>query len=161
MRRHRLCGVGGKVVAHQFEKGLIAHLSAQSVEEQLTFQFRHAKTLVGRITRQGEGAITNTLGIHGCLHVFCLQRLVILRRARHEPCIGLRRRQDPAFPKTYASERDALVYAAKNPVDPGHMVVVYAGNSPLETVYAAGASDEKPWFAVEDGKPLTNQGKPD
>lgn len=63
--------------------------------------------------------------------------------------------------KTYASERDALVYAAKNPVDPGHMVVVYAGNSPLETVYAVDARDEKPWFAVEDGKPLTGQGKPD
>ncbi len=35
--------------------------------------------------------------------------------------------------KTYASERNALLYAAKNPFDPTHMVVVYAGNSPLET----------------------------
>jgi hypothetical protein len=39
--------------------------------------------------------------------------------------------------KIYASERSALVYAAKNPLDASHMVVVYAGNSPLETARAS------------------------
>lgn len=54
--------------------------------------------------------------------------------------------------KTYASERDSLVYAAKNPRDTGHMILVYAGNSPLQTARAidaapSGASD----VALEDG----------
>ena len=40
----------------------------------------------------------------------------------------------------HASEREALVYAAKNPRDPAHMVLVYAGNSPLETARAAKAN---------------------
>ncbi len=39
--------------------------------------------------------------------------------------------------KSYASERSAMVYAAKNPLDGSHMVVVYAGNSPLETARAS------------------------
>ena len=39
--------------------------------------------------------------------------------------------------KTYASERNAVVYAARNPLDAGHMVVVYAGNSPFETARAS------------------------
>ncbi len=38
--------------------------------------------------------------------------------------------------QTYPSERDSLVFAAKNPLDPAHMVAVYAGNSPLETLLA-------------------------
>ncbi|MBV9302764.1 MAG: hypothetical protein JOY62_10835 [Acidobacteriaceae bacterium] len=38
--------------------------------------------------------------------------------------------------ETYASERNAIVYAAKNPLDPRHMLAVYAGNSPLETARA-------------------------
>jgi Phospholipase B len=63
--------------------------------------------------------------------------------------------------KTWASERDALVLAAKNPLDPVHMVVVYAGNSPLETAQSLDATDEKPWFVVENGKSLTGQEKPD
>jgi hypothetical protein len=54
--------------------------------------------------------------------------------------------------KTYASERNALVFASKNPLDPAHMAVVYAGNSPLETALSLNATEEKPWFALEDGK---------
>jgi hypothetical protein len=41
--------------------------------------------------------------------------------------------------QTYASEGSALVYAAKNPLDASRMVVVYAGNSPLETDRASQA----------------------
>jgi hypothetical protein len=58
--------------------------------------------------------------------------------------------------KTYASERNALVFAAKNPVDSSHMVVVLAGNSPLETARAASsgwAMSELAATALEDGKP--------
>jgi hypothetical protein len=54
--------------------------------------------------------------------------------------------------KTYASERNSLVFASKNPLDPAHMTVVYAGNSPLETARSLNAADNKPWFALEDGK---------
>jgi hypothetical protein len=54
--------------------------------------------------------------------------------------------------KTYASERNALVFASKNPIDATHMVVVYAGNSPLETARSLNGEEEKPWFALEDGK---------
>ena len=54
--------------------------------------------------------------------------------------------------KTYASERNSLVFASKNPVDATHMVVVYAGNSPLETARSLNGEEEKPWFALEDGK---------
>lgn len=54
--------------------------------------------------------------------------------------------------KTYGSERNSLVFASKSPVDPTHMVVVYAGNSPLETARSLSATEEKPWFALEDGK---------
>jgi hypothetical protein len=34
----------------------------------------------------------------------------------------------------HASERDALLFAAKNPLDPAHMVLVVAGNDALRTV---------------------------
>jgi len=54
--------------------------------------------------------------------------------------------------KTYASERNSLVFASKNPLDPAHMAVVYAGNSPLETARSLNAEDQKPRFALEDGK---------
>jgi len=54
--------------------------------------------------------------------------------------------------KTYGSERSSLVFASKNPLDPAHMAVVYAGNSPLETALSLNATEEKPWFVLEDGK---------
>lgn len=57
--------------------------------------------------------------------------------------------------ETYASERNALVYAAKNPLDPTHMVLVYAGNSPLETARSVKASGQTVAVVLEDGKPVT------
>jgi hypothetical protein len=39
--------------------------------------------------------------------------------------------------KTHAGERDALSWAAKNPLDAGHMVLVIAGNDALRTVKTA------------------------
>ena len=53
----------------------------------------------------------------------------------------------------YASERNGLVFAAKNPYDSTHMVLVYAGNSPLETVQSLGVSSDAPWIVLENGKP--------
>jgi hypothetical protein len=41
--------------------------------------------------------------------------------------------------KVYASEREALIIAAKNPLDPAHMVLVVAGNDALSTVKAQSA----------------------
>ncbi len=55
--------------------------------------------------------------------------------------------------KTYASERNALVYAAKNPLDPAHMVLMYAGNSPLETARAIQATGQTAAIVLEDGNP--------
>jgi hypothetical protein len=55
--------------------------------------------------------------------------------------------------KTYASERDALVLAAKNPLDPTHMVLVFAGNDPLHTVEALRTEyAQTPYVVLEDGK---------
>ena len=54
--------------------------------------------------------------------------------------------------KIYASERDSLVFAAKNPLDPAHMVAVYAGNSPLETARSVNAFSESAAYALRDGK---------
>ncbi len=53
---------------------------------------------------------------------------------------------------TYASEQNALVYAAKNPLDPAHMVLVYAGNSPLETARALEATGQTPAIVLEDDR---------
>ncbi len=57
--------------------------------------------------------------------------------------------------EVYGSERDALLYAGKNPLDPAHMVLVVAGNDALRTVKLAEAVWD--WKAgeyevVEDGK---------
>jgi hypothetical protein len=59
--------------------------------------------------------------------------------------------------KSYASERDALVYAAKNPRDAHHMVLVYAGNSPLETARAIQADGQTAAVVLQDGKPPTGR----
>lgn len=53
--------------------------------------------------------------------------------------------------KTYASERNGLVYAAKNPLDETHMALVYAGNSPLETARSIHANGEKAADVLYDG----------
>jgi len=55
----------------------------------------------------------------------------------------------------HASERDALLFAAKNPLDQSHMVLVVAGNDALRTVKLAMAVND--WKSgeyelVEDGK---------
>ena len=56
--------------------------------------------------------------------------------------------------KTYASERNALVYAAKNPLDEAHMVLVYAGNSSLAMAQSLNAtSADAAWIVLESGKP--------
>lgn len=60
--------------------------------------------------------------------------------------------------KTYASERNALVFAAKNPADATHMVLVYAGNSPLETARSIGAAGDKTTIILYDGKPAQHDG---
>ncbi len=55
----------------------------------------------------------------------------------------------------HASERDALAFAGKNPLDPDHMVLVVAGNDALRTVkLAAGIAGWKPgeYLLVDDGK---------
>jgi hypothetical protein len=54
--------------------------------------------------------------------------------------------------KVYASERNALIYAAKNPLDPKHMLLIYAGNSPLETGRCWQARAEQPVVVLEDGR---------
>ncbi len=56
--------------------------------------------------------------------------------------------------RVYASERDALVYAANNPLDPAHMVLVFAGNSPLETARSLAVRAQTPATVVHDGKPI-------
>jgi hypothetical protein len=58
--------------------------------------------------------------------------------------------------KTRADERDALVFAAKNPMDAGHMVLVVAGNDALRTVKTATAgTSERTAYVVTgpDEKP--------
>ena len=57
--------------------------------------------------------------------------------------------------KTYASERNALVFTATNPLDAAHMVLVYAGNSPLETARALEATGQNAAIVLEDGKTET------
>ena len=52
------------------------------------------------------------------------------------------------------------MFASKNPLDvEAHMVVVYAGNSPLETARSLNATEDKPWLPVEDGKSETPSSK--
>jgi len=56
--------------------------------------------------------------------------------------------------KTHASERESLVLAGPNPLDPTRMVLVIAGNDPLHTAEAL--LDEYPQASctvLEDGKP--------
>ena len=57
--------------------------------------------------------------------------------------------------KEHASEGEALLVAAANPVDAARMVVVMAGNSPLATVRLAGAEfEEREYVIFKDGKPV-------
>jgi hypothetical protein len=62
--------------------------------------------------------------------------------------------------QTYASERNSLVLAAKNPLDAAHMVLVYAGNDPLQTVEALNAGGQQPSIVLEDGNPVGQAAHP-
>ena len=61
--------------------------------------------------------------------------------------------------QTHAGEREALSYAAKNPLDPAHMVLVLAGNDALRTVKlaAGGISFEQAPYVItgESRSPAT------
>ncbi len=61
--------------------------------------------------------------------------------------------------KPWASERDALVFAARNPESAPNMVIVYAGNSPLAMFESLSASGDAPFVLMEDGK-LAGPSKP-
>ena len=54
----------------------------------------------------------------------------------------------------HASEREALVFAAKNPLDSSHMVLAIAGNDALRTVKAARAEAPAEYLLLDDGNPL-------
>ena len=57
--------------------------------------------------------------------------------------------------KAHASEREALLLAGRNPLNPAHMALVVAGNDALLTVKAAAAGAPAGEYAVfEPGKPL-------
>ena len=53
--------------------------------------------------------------------------------------------------QTCASEREALVLAARNPLDLAHMVLVVAGNDALRTVKAARAEAPAEYVLLDDG----------
>ena len=53
--------------------------------------------------------------------------------------------------KTYASERDGLIFAAKNPLAPLHMVLVVAGNDALSTVKAQKTELPDTQFVIVQG----------
>jgi hypothetical protein len=55
---------------------------------------------------------------------------------------------------THASEREALLYAAQNPLDPAHMVLTVAGNDALRTVKAAARLEAPAEYVLfDDGNP--------
>jgi hypothetical protein len=56
----------------------------------------------------------------------------------------------------HASEREALVFAANNPLDPSHMVLIAAGNDALRTVKAARLEAPAEYVLLDDGNPPTN-----
>jgi len=59
----------------------------------------------------------------------------------------------------HASEREALVWATKNPLDPSHMVLVIAGNDALRTVKTAqGGRWGSNQYSVYDAGRLTGSG---
>jgi hypothetical protein len=61
---------------------------------------------------------------------------------------------------THASEREALLYAAKNPLDAAHMVLVVAGNDALRTVKAFRAQISTPFAIFKDGDPIAPADRP-
>lgn len=60
---------------------------------------------------------------------------------------------------THASEREALLWAAKNPLDESHMVLVAAGNDALRTVKALGGLASAAYVVYEDGAAQARAGR--
>ena len=60
--------------------------------------------------------------------------------------------------KDHASETEALAFAATNPLDRHHMVLVLAGNNALETVRLAGASLNRTEYTIYDSAKETSSG---
>jgi hypothetical protein len=60
--------------------------------------------------------------------------------------------------KEHASETEALAFAATNPLDRHHMVLVLAGNNALETVHMASASLNRTEYTVYDSGKETSSG---
>ncbi len=58
--------------------------------------------------------------------------------------------------EVHASEREALVFAAKNPLDPAHMVLTVAGNDALRTVKASRIQAAAEYVLLDDGTPARN-----
>jgi len=58
----------------------------------------------------------------------------------------------------HASEKEAISFAATNPLDPKRMVLVLAGNSALETVRLAGAGPVRAQYAIYQGGKMTSSG---
>jgi hypothetical protein len=61
----------------------------------------------------------------------------------------------------HAGEREALTFAARNPLDPSHMVLVLAGNDALRTVKLAksgGAREQSEYVVTGDAKPAAAGG---
>ncbi len=56
----------------------------------------------------------------------------------------------------HASEREALVYAARNPLDPSHMILSVAGNDALRTVKASRLEASAEYVLLDDGDPPRN-----
>ena len=56
----------------------------------------------------------------------------------------------------HASEREALVYAASNPLDASHMVLTVAGNDALRTVKASRLDAPAEYVLLDDGNPPRN-----
>ena len=60
--------------------------------------------------------------------------------------------------KDHGSEKESLAFAAANPLDPKHLVLVLAGNSPLETVRMASVPFENTQYAVFTNGKKTSAG---
>jgi hypothetical protein len=56
----------------------------------------------------------------------------------------------------HASEREGLVFAAKNPLDASHMAMVVAGNDALRTVKASRLEAQAEYVLLDDGNPVRN-----
>jgi hypothetical protein len=65
--------------------------------------------------------------------------------------------------QAHAGEREALTYAAKNPLDPAHMVLVLAGNDALRTVKlatAGGRFEQTPYVITGASQPTAAPAPP-